>query len=360
MKSFFLYLILLASISKVNCYDRAEFGEEDIDDSFAIAYEAFVAAKSGDFPSRENYYKSSGKLFLKTYEQASDPMLRKRALWYLVLCELFLGENILEAIPDDILSERSKNSNEEGTQSILEMLKEINSLRVLYAEYCENVKIRSYSHLSHPFFLQDVLKKKILFLLGNYHECALSRELINSKIKQVLCCERLRMLGVILYLYAEENKESFPPHNYDCRDKRVSRPFYLELEEFFKRKKNKDIDKIITNIFKCPEVKDGYINYGMNMQMESLYSGNPARLKYPSKMCLLADSVHYLKNSYPGNPLYRGGSYRIWSRIEHNGIGTIDWNRHDNGANILFVDGHVEWIAIDNVAADLFSFWFGE
>jgi prepilin-type processing-associated H-X9-DG protein len=191
------------------------------------------------------------------------------------------------------------------------------------------------------------------FCIKNIDECCISKSLAHKKLLQSACYYKLKILGKLLHLYALENKGKIPKY----LDFKTTTTYSKTLKAFIKSKNLAD-ENCIKQIFHCPEVPDGSVGYGMNIFLELLYSSEIAKVKDPSKICLLADSVHYFKGSYPSNPLYKGGNFSIWARIEHNGVGTIDRKRHNGGTNVLFLDGHVEWLPLEKSIKNS-TFWRG-
>lgn len=105
-------------------------------------------------------------------------------------------------------------------------------------------------------------------------------------------------------------------------------------------------------IFYCPSRNDTWIGYGYNIrlgyisgvgyedQTSYLYRGvSLGEVKFPASTVWMADS-HYDYQS----PTY-WAHYRLW----HSALNPVTWEannqtgRHNDGLNIVFVDGHAKW-----------------
>jgi len=122
--------------------------------------------------------------------------------------------------------------------------------------------------------------------------------------QQVLCTAHLRQIGIAMELYTEENNQ------YPAADKWCD--LLLEYAEITK------------NSFRCPGAPEGPCNYAMNKNIEEF--GKDA----PSDMVLLFETS-------PG-----------WNQAGGPEILTTE-NHQDDGCNILFADGHVEFVKTENL-----------
>jgi prepilin-type processing-associated H-X9-DG protein len=161
-----------------------------------------------------------------------------------------------------------------------------------------------------------------------------------AKVSQAVCAANLRRLGVLIHLYAQDN-EGYLPEAYDGARRQVWQFGVLPYAGDASWAER-------GAVWRCPSCAPGAYSYGINQNVAIRSQSFPAqgsreRIRTPGETVLLADSVHYLPGEYPQKPNYGGAAYKIDASKEHLGTGTIDWDRHSGGANVLFVDGHVEW-----------------
>ena len=115
----------------------------------------------------------------------------------------------------------------------------------------------------------------------------------------------LKKLGVSLVLYAEENQGMYPSHEAWC-DLLVAK--FGEVGDF-------------KESFRCPKAKDGPCNYAMNPHADPCSAGD----------------VVLLFESKPG-----------WNQSGGAELLTTE-NHEDQGCNVLFVDGHGEFVKAEDV-----------
>ncbi len=181
----------------------------------------------------------------------------------------------------------------------------------------------------------------IIAILASMLLPALSRA--KAKAHEASCQGNLKQLGLAFTMYLQDWDEVFPAQKADNQN---------QWGWTFRQSKT-----ITTNeLMLCPEAQDlnyandfvkspntqwtySYVNYGYNyVYIGSRYDGTPVfpprkltELKHPSRMILLSDA-HYRPDIAlrPANVL---------STINTSAF--IIHDRHGNGANILWVDGHV-------------------
>lgn len=161
-----------------------------------------------------------------------------------------------------------------------------------------------------------------------------------EKLNQALCAANLRQLGVCLHRYAQDHDGFFPEaHDFVARQIWEFKLFpYTNSPSWEQR----------GEVWQCPSCSPGAYSYGLNQNVSIRSTAFPSagsrdRVTKPAATVLLADSVHYLPGEYPHKPNYGGAAYKISWPKEHLGTGTTDWSRHSGGANVLFVDGRVQW-----------------
>ena len=122
--------------------------------------------------------------------------------------------------------------------------------------------------------------------------------------QQSLCTAHLRQIGVLMIMYTEEN-DQYPAADRWC-------DLLLEYAEITK------------NSFRCPSAPEGPCNYAMNKNIEELGAAPP------SDMVLLFET-------HPG--WNQAGGPEILTTENHNG----------RGCNVLFADGHVQFVKTENL-----------
>lgn len=159
--------------------------------------------------------------------------------------------------------------------------------------------------------------------------------------RKITCMNNLSQLGKAFSLYLSDNNDFFPPYrDYGSPEKtwyygspdRGYLAEYLGLANVLDRIGVLGVSggKMWRNRFRCPSQSDPpsgteYFTYGYNGQVYG-YSKKITKYKAPSMTCLLSESIEYPVVIY----YTTSGTY-------------IMGFRHNNGANVLFCDGHVEW-----------------
>jgi prepilin-type N-terminal cleavage/methylation domain-containing protein/prepilin-type processing-associated H-X9-DG protein len=167
-----------------------------------------------------------------------------------------------------------------------------------------------------------------------------------AKARQATCQSNLKQLGLAFAMYLQDWDEVFPPQSKDNENQ-----WGWVLKE----------SKYITNnrIMVCPDAghldhatgfadfpndawRYSYVNYGYNFNyLGSYYNGTayvfPARsladIKRTSETILLADA--YYDPAAANRPANVLSSVNTGTFVIH--------DRHNEGANVLWVDGHVSW-----------------
>jgi prepilin-type processing-associated H-X9-DG protein/prepilin-type N-terminal cleavage/methylation domain-containing protein len=147
---------------------------------------------------------------------------------------------------------------------------------------------------------------------------------------RISCQSKLKQLGIGILLFAQDNNDHLPPtyqgsgsQNQDWWPNRIDR--YLSRDWM-------DTDLI----YVCPANKQAR-SYAMNICLDGLAL---SRIADPSKKILLADS--------PSSGSVWCLYFDSWTFYQWDSVGLSVYKntislRHGNGANLLFVDGHVEW-----------------
>ncbi len=174
-----------------------------------------------------------------------------------------------------------------------------------------------------------------------------------EKARASVCMNNLKQLGLAFMMYLQDNNEYFMPYCYNETDLIATWPETLVRTGYVKN----------TRIYTCPSMiaiamrywraqhewltnpsYSGYkwtcVHYGYNFVLGPLPPSTLvrlARVKKPSETILLADAMHNLTDPTKPSP-----SYRLDSGINANNFYRIHI-RHNGGANVLWIDGHVTY-----------------
>jgi prepilin-type processing-associated H-X9-DG protein len=160
-----------------------------------------------------------------------------------------------------------------------------------------------------------------------------------AKASQNNCLSNVKQIQLGLIMYASDNNQMYPPAS---ADKGVPVYWPTTVYPYIKN----------TQIYLCPSdaVATGSIvlpapnnptniSYGRNSFM-----GTPgfsdATCKYPAEMLGVIDAVAPSLN-------YEATLTDMQAQIVKDGL--ITNTRHNNGCNQSYMDGHVKWIAFDNI-----------
>ncbi len=188
--------------------------------------------------------------------------------------------------------------------------------------------------IKNAFTLIELLV--VLAILGTI--AALLLPTIGSAIEaghRAKCASNLRQLGIAFHIYIDDWDGKFPP---------LSRPL-IGPTEYWYDIINGYVDDI--NVWKCPDytLNDNLIgnqqsyayNFGLGFGPRTIRD-----IQQPSKHVMIADS---------------GNTAPVWSYCNHRltrtgwGGSSPPGDRHNDGANVLFVDGHVAWYLQDFLTA---------
>ncbi|MFH0797147.1 MAG: prepilin-type N-terminal cleavage/methylation domain-containing protein [Candidatus Omnitrophota bacterium] len=189
-----------------------------------------------------------------------------------------------------------------------------------------------------------------------------------EKARQASCMSNLKQINLISNMYADDNEDYFMPQamtywtniyggsNYQWNSLFIFLygPYmgwsgtYTNPADYYS---GFNYACYRMHIFKCPSAKrnlEWTTSYGLNNRLQfdengnDLITGIPGAPKYSnyrtytnsSRRFLFADSISRYE---PSPPWVNDGLYGVST------YGPVD-TKHTNGANFLFLDGHVEWL----------------
>lgn len=175
-----------------------------------------------------------------------------------------------------------------------------------------------------------------------------------QRSKSVTCFSRMREIGMAIMLYSQDNQGNFPRSSHSAAANREpgwadSIAPYLGMPS----SPNESAREWVNNKCSCPcntkRPKGGY-SYGMNVFFElgqgDSYVGRPntwrrlAQVPSPSRTILLAEEGGTAGGMTPDHFMCHQ-----WSSLSA-ATNAVAHDRHAGRANYLFVDGHVESLAI--------------
>ena len=315
---------------------------ESLPVDFKQAYSAFDKAKAGDCDS----YEKAGKRLAKCTEKyAKNKELFLKSLYTQTLCQYWEGDiksafrnskKLLAFIQDNAFSSALKaiEARPEKSGKIKVPAKDAVLFRMLYgfaSSHIEAAKLSrqlqgKYQIKVKAFSASEPWRFTAMVLALSAQEAAVDIKLVTAKAAQAQCAANLKNLGVLFFIYAQKNNGRFP------------RPLVKKPKALWFDQIHKAAGLRTKKLPYCPAIKKGY-GIGINnifMGLQTIPKGS---------LLLAADSVHYQPGNYPHKPSYSGAAYKISVVMEHSGTGTVDRDRHFGGANVLFCDGTVKWLA---------------
>ncbi|MCC6423854.1 MAG: DUF1559 domain-containing protein [Phycisphaerales bacterium] len=177
----------------------------------------------------------------------------------------------------------------------------------------------------------------------------------------VACASNLRQLGLAMTMYANANRDVFPPTYWESTWWWNGHTTYTSIWAAFIGKYvgwNEDsVNFILPKLFICPSYEPAIdvnwastapnwanVSYGYNYLKLGITMWTPiptkrTSIRRPADKILLADSGY--------SPLYPPGGIIILSADTSQGY--LLSKRHNNGSNILFIDGHVDLHSYDEM-----------
>ena len=161
------------------------------------------------------------------------------------------------------------------------------------------------------------------------------------KARQSTCASNLKQLGLAANMYINDWDEMFPPPN--------AMTVLIKLAPYIPGATQKDgtpsvsygADLATTKLVICPEVQTvkWYESYGWNIVnindpgSSTLHHGIN-EIQSPANILMMADAGYQVLSQWEWTDA--GSGWPLWIRYRHNG-----------GANVLFVDGHVKLLTLN-------------
>jgi prepilin-type N-terminal cleavage/methylation domain-containing protein/prepilin-type processing-associated H-X9-DG protein len=174
---------------------------------------------------------------------------------------------------------------------------------------------------------------------------------VREKARQATCVRNLRQLGTAMLLYIHDFDERYPMP--PCVE--VGRQTVLEItEQLFPYVKGCEVmvcptalDRVVGSVWPCAGSRSlrCRINFGFNAGADGQWTlrGKPlGAIDEPTRTLMAADAWGWVQTlrGVPAGIWHIGGDKWTAENFAY-GVGY----RHSGGANFLFFDGHVSWIA---------------
>ena len=174
---------------------------------------------------------------------------------------------------------------------------------------------------------------------------------VRNKARTIKCKSNQKQMGTCMALYLDDFGSYSIMHNLANTGNAQSSSTWIEyMVKFYLNKSRKATEcdaayalNMKTNSWANPHIGyNQYISSTIDTAAEKGFSGNPAWIKNPSSVIMLADAI-FNKTVYPPNGYYfLNNASRVHPR--HGGIAT---NPYSGQENITYVDGHVDTVAMD-------------
>ena len=158
-----------------------------------------------------------------------------------------------------------------------------------------------------------------------------------EKARQSSCLSNQKQIGLGMMMYAQDYDETIPQYRHDWPGRTVAYEYCLWYWLVNPYVKNRQVficpsqQEVATASYKC--------SYGLNY----VYVGQKplARITHPAETFLCGETTSGVVIYVPS----QGDTYRQYSAFD----------RHNDGANYSFCDGHAKWLSkseVDNAAAE--------
>jgi prepilin-type processing-associated H-X9-DG protein len=137
-----------------------------------------------------------------------------------------------------------------------------------------------------------------------------------EKARSISCANNEKQIGLSMFMYVNDYKERFPR----VYTSPPSRSWYTDSQGYFSD----------TAIFTCPNQTRSGFGYGLSTWIANSTGRTLVEIPYPTRTCMFCEHAQNVDRSWPwghGTDL----------RFEPD-------DRHNEGLNMLFVDGHVDYL----------------
>lgn len=197
---------------------------------------------------------------------------------------------------------------------------------------------RNISDIAAFTLLELLITIAIITILAGLFLPALKQ--VREKGKQISCASNLKQIGTGLWMYANDNNQFFP-YSSGTGTAGVDRYWTDKLAEYVGaagKYKATEAPRYKNTVYDCPSLgqNDTVSDYIYEQIFWHLYIQeiDTRRIKEPGITGVMTDSE-----------FYSGGNYTV-SRVGTTGIDDTNFrlrNRHSEGLNILYCDGHIQW-----------------
>ena len=180
-----------------------------------------------------------------------------------------------------------------------------------------------------------------------FRPCVVAR----NSAKRIACANNLKQLYFGVLEYVDDYNGWLPATRHSTLENPPEAPFYLGrlLKDYL----NIPYQSVKASVYICPNDKNvapatahtmwAWISYGANY--ENLINAVPYRPKYKLSTVRHPSESSYMIDTLLGNTWYFSGNYLAgdWGPVN-------TWDlRHNNGLNVLYVDGHFEYVPLRSI-----------
>ncbi|MEN6345241.1 MAG: DUF1559 domain-containing protein [Armatimonadia bacterium] len=168
-----------------------------------------------------------------------------------------------------------------------------------------------------------------------------------EKARQASCQSNLKQIGLAFAMYVQDYDERFPRGATYVAPATILDPlnqgeWFLELAPYIKNTQVYNCPSAVRTGFSSGGLTDTSLGFGVGYTRNQFIDTDPiANIEYPAACILLTEGT----NNY----------FRIYCKASEGGNYAYNWDRHNEGCNYLFVDGHVKWVKFNPSAAGNFG-----
>lgn len=182
--------------------------------------------------------------------------------------------------------------------------------------------------------------------------------------RRIKCVSNLKQIGLAFIMYAQDNDSYLPPKCWGGNDdwlhyqNILSNEGYLKVTTWVYERGG----LVETGIWRCPSAKNFYRGGGYGVpawsgrwSFEPDMSKRLSQVKRSSQVILAGDAWRTVAGVDETYPEITAHQVLDWDATTTGKLAS----RHNDGGNICFVDGHVEWVRYEDAKAnknDMFTF----